>query len=251
MANVQTPISSPCPVQFSGVTKRYGTRPVLCGVDLQIGAGETVGLIGINGAGKSTLLKAMLDLTSIDDGRIELFGSRHNQTAARDQLAYLAERFIPPHYANGDDFLRFMAKLHNCEPSDSAIHAECQSLELDVAALQRPVREYSKGMTQKLGLIACLLVQRPLLVLDEPMSGLDPKARALFKARLARLKESEVTIFFSTHLLDDAAVICDQVAILDAGQIRFTGTVADFRAAYSGATLEESFLSCIGTALPA
>ena len=241
----------PHPVQFSSVTKRYGTRPVLRGVDLEIAAGETVGLIGINGAGKSTLLKAMLDLTSIDSGRIDLFGSSHSQTAARDKLAYLAERFIPPHYANGDDFLHFMSELHNSEPSEAAIQAECQSLELDIEALQRPVREYSKGMTQKLGLIACLLVLRPLLVLDEPMSGLDPKARALFKARLARLKDAGVTTFFSTHLLDDVAVICDRVAILDAGRIRFTGTVADFQAAHGGDTLEESFLSCIGTALPA
>ncbi len=251
MASVQTPNSNPCPVQFTSVTKRYGPRWILRGIDLEIGAGETVGLIGINGAGKSTLLKAMLDLTSVDDGHIDIFGTNHNHTAARDKVSYLAERFIPPHYANGLDFLRYMAKLHHCAPSEAAIHAECQSLELDVEALRRPVREYSKGMTQKLGLIACLLVQCPLLVLDEPMSGLDPKARALFKARLARLKDAGVTIFFSTHLLDDVAVICDRVAILEAGQIRFTGTVADFQATHRGATLEASFLSCIGAALPA
>lgn len=238
------------PVLFSNVTKRYGTRAILRGVDLEIASGETVGLIGINGAGKSTLLKAMLDLTSIDDGRIELFGSIHTVTAARDRLAYLAERFIPPHYATGHDFLRFMSRLHRSDPTEAAIREECLGLELDFNVLRRPVREYSKGMTQKLGLIACLLVQRPLLVLDEPMSGLDPKARALFKARLARLKDAGVTTFFSTHLLDDVAVICDRVAVLDVGQIRFTGTVADFQVAHRGATLEESFLSCIGTMLP-
>ena len=236
-------------VRFSNVTKHYGARSILRGVDLEIVSGETLGLIGINGAGKSTLLKAMLDLTSIDDGRIELFGLNHTDTAARDPLAYLAERFMPPHYANGRDFLRFMTRLHGIEPTEPAIRAECLSLELDIDTLLRPVREYSKGMTQKLGLIACLLVQRPVLILDEPMSGLDPKARALFKARLARLKDAGVTIFFSTHLLDDVDVICDRVAILDAGRICFTGTITDFQAAHPGATLEASFLACIGAAL--
>jgi len=239
------------PLLFSKVAKRYGTREVLRGLDLEIASGETVGLIGINGAGKSTMLKAILDLTSIEGGRIEVFGTDHRQTSARDQLAYLAEYFMAPHYASGDDFLKFVARLHATKPSRATIEAECASLELDVAVLSRPAREYSKGMTQKLGLIGCLLARRPLLILDEPMSGLDPKARALFKARLMRLKEEGVTIFFSTHLLDDVAVVCDRVAILDGGRIRFHGAVEEFQSAHHAATLEESFLRCIGEGAPA
>jgi ABC-2 type transport system ATP-binding protein len=236
------------PVLFSNVSKRYGAAEVLRGVDLQILPGETLGLIGINGAGKSTLLKAMLDLTDIDAGRIEIFGTGHRQTAARDRLAYLAEHFMPPYYTSGDDLVRFIARLHGRCPGKPEILDECASLELDADVLRRPAREYSKGMTQKLGLIACLLARRPLLVLDEPMGGLDPKARALFKARLKRLKDDGVTIFFSTHLLDDVAVVCDRVAILDQGRIRFQGAIADFRTAYDSATLEGSFLRCIGSA---
>ncbi len=239
------------PLRISNVTKRYGGREILGGVDLEIASGETIGLIGINGAGKSTLLKAVLDLTSVDDGRIELFGTGHTITAARDQVAYLAEHFVPPHYANGNDFLRFMCRLHGSECTDAAIREECSNLEFDVHALRRPAREYSKGMMQKLGLIGCLLVQRQLLILDEPMSGLDPNARALFKACLMRLKDAGVTIFFSTHLLDDVAVFCDRVAILDGGKIRFHGAVKDFQVAHGGSTLEESFLACIGTPPPA
>ncbi|HJP35306.1 MAG TPA: ABC transporter ATP-binding protein [Gammaproteobacteria bacterium] len=236
------------PLFFSQVSKSYGKRAVLHGLDLQIEAGETVGLIGINGAGKSTLLKAMLDLIAIDGGRIELFGVPHRQPSARAHAAYLAEHFVPPHYATGGDVLRFVSRLHGVEPDPVVIGEECANLELDTDALSRPAREYSKGMTQKLGLIGCLLPRRPLLILDEPMSGLDPKARALFKARLTTLKDDGVTTFFSTHLLDDVAALCDRVAILDAGRIRFHGTRADFSAAYDGATLEESFLACIGAA---
>lgn len=240
-------MSNSRPIRISNVAKRYAKREVLRGVDFEIGAGETVGLIGVNGAGKSTLLKAMLDLTSIDNGRIELFGTDHRQTAARDQLSYLAEQFMPPHYARGDDLLEFIARLQGVRPTRAQIFEECASLELDAAALGRPAREYSKGMTQKLGLIACLVTRRPLLILDEPMSGLDPKARALFKARLARLKDEGGTIFFSTHLLDDVAVVCDRVAILDEGRIRFHGTIAKFSAEHRGASLEESFLNCIAS----
>jgi ABC-2 type transport system ATP-binding protein len=218
----------------------------LRGVDLEIAAGETVGLIGINGAGKSTLLKALLDLTAVDGGSIELFGIDHRHTRARDKLAYLAEHFMAPYYAHGDDLLRFMSRLHDARPTRTEILVECASLELEVDALGRPTREYSKGMIQKLGLIGCLVTRRPLLILDEPMSGLDPKARALFKARLTRLKDEGVTIFFSTHLLDDVGVVCDRVAILDAGRIRFHGTIAEFGAEYHGANLEASFLNCIG-----
>ncbi len=238
------------PLLLSNVTKRYGDREVLYGLDLRIASGETVGLIGINGAGKSTLLKAMLDLTAINSGHIEIFGAHHCQPRAREPVAYLAEHFVAPYYATGRDVLRFIAALHGVEPEVTAIGEECASLELDTDALGRPAREYSKGMTQKLGLIGCLLTHRPLLILDEPMSGLDPKARALFKARLRRLKDDGVTIFFSTHLLDDIATLCDRAAILDAGRIRFYGTIADFGAAYGGATLEESFLGCIGTTVP-
>ena len=235
------------PLRISNVTKQYGDREILRGVDLDIASGETIGLIGINGAGKTTLLKAILDLTSIDDGQIELFDITHTTTTARDQVAYLAEHFVPPHYARGNDFLRFMCRLHGREYTDAAVREECINLEFDVDALRRSARDYSKGMMQKLGLIGCLLVQRQLLILDEPMSGLDPKARALFKARLTDLKDAGVTIFFSTHLLDDVAVICDRVAILDGGKIRFHGAVKDLQVAYGGSSLEESFLACIGT----
>lgn len=238
----------PTPLLFSNVTKHYGSVAVLRGVDLQISAAETVALIGVNGAGKSTLLKGLLDLTGIDSGHIKIFGTAHGQTAAREQIAYLSERFTPPYYANGNDILQFISRLHGARPTANEILDECAGLDLDAVALRRPAREYSKGMSQKLGLIACLLARRPLLIMDEPMSGLDPKARVLFKARLRRLKDDGVTIFFSTHLLDDVAQLCDRVAILDGGRIRFHGSIPDFQDAYRGATLEESFLHCIGSA---
>lgn len=120
-----------------------------------------------------------------------------------------------------------------------------RSLDLDVSALKRPVRAYSKGMTQKLGLAACFLANKALYVLDEPMSGLDPKARALLKARLQSLRSNGCTLFFNTHALADVEEICDRMAILHDGQIRFVGSPMTCRQQFSAPTLEQAYMNCI------
>ncbi|MFT4564832.1 MAG: ABC-2 type transport system ATP-binding protein [Gammaproteobacteria bacterium] len=233
------------PIKVSSITKRYGKREILHNVDLSISEGETVALVGINGAGKSTLLKSILNLTSIDSGRIEIFATSHLQTGSRKQLSYLAEHFVAPYYTTGNDFLFYISNLHQVRPTSARIKDECRSLDFDYEALARPAKDYSKGMMQKLGLIGCLVTERPLIILDEPMSGLDPKARALFKSRLAELKAAGVTVFFSTHLLDDVAAISDKVVILDQGKIPFSGSLGELQAKYQGGSLEQSFLNCI------
>jgi len=233
------------PVSFQGVAKSYGKHPVLNDIDLQVLPGQTLGLVGLNGAGKSTLLKSLLDLTAIDAGRIEIFGSDHRHPDARSSVAYLAENFQPQHFVHGADFLRFITQLHGVSLTQAAVDAECAALELDRAALDRPVKEYSKGMRQKLGLIGCLLSERPLLVMDEPMSGLDPQARALFGRRLRRLKDNGTSLFFSTHLLEDVSALCDCMAVLHDGRIRFDGAVESFTRAYPADSLESAFLRCI------
>ncbi|MDA0823689.1 MAG: ABC transporter ATP-binding protein [Proteobacteria bacterium] len=243
--NSQNKLSMTLPIKITSITKRYAKREILQDVDLAIPAGDTVALVGINGAGKSTLLKSILNLTSIDKGHIEIFGTSHLQTASRKQLSYLAEHFGAPHFTTGNDFLFYVSSLHGIRPTVVRIKDECRRLELDCEALSRPAKYYSKGMMQKLGLIGCLLTERPLIVLDEPMSGLDPKARALFKVRLAELKTAGVTVFFSTHLLDDVAAIADKIVILDQGRIPFFGYLSEFQTKYPGGTLEESFLNCI------
>jgi ABC-2 type transport system ATP-binding protein len=119
------------------------------------------------------------------------------------------------------------------------------ALDIDPAALTRLARTYSKGMTQKLGLAACLLSDASLFVLDEPMSGLDPKARALVKRQLAALKSEGKTMFFSSHVLADVEELCDRMGILHGGELRFVGMPSDCRAQYRAATLEDAYLSCI------
>lgn len=232
-------------LRFQHVDKRYGQAAVLQGVDLEVAAGECFGLVGVNGAGKTSLIKCLLDFCALDGGQIAIFGQPHSQPAARAPLGYLPERFMPPYYLRGAEFVQYYLRLQglSCQPADLAQMA--QALDLEEAALSKPVRSYSKGMTQKLGLAACLLARKPLYVLDEPMSGLDPKARALFKQQLRQRRAAGSTLFFTSHLLADIEELCDRMAILHAGRIRYVGAPADCRRHYGAETLEQAFLACI------
>ncbi|MHA4871172.1 ABC transporter ATP-binding protein [Duganella sp. PWIR1] len=232
-------------LRLQQVVKRYGAASVLHGVDLELRAGACFGLVGVNGAGKTSLIKCLLDFCALDGGGIEIFGQPHTQPAARRPLGFLPERFTPPYYLTGADFIRYLLTLQGLAYEPPTVHAMLSALDLDPAALKRAVRSYSKGMTQKLGLAACLLARKPLYVLDEPMSGLDPKARALLKNQLRALHQSGSTLFLTSHALADVDELCDRMAILHDGRIRFSGTPAECRAAYGAQTLEQAFLNCI------
>ena len=225
--------------------KGFGRHPVLADLSLEVRAGEIFGLVGTNGAGKTTCIKCLLDLCHIDAGRIEIFGRPASAPESRRPLVYLPERFLPPHHLRGREFLDFMAKMHRVEPSPGRLREVLAALDLAPATLDKPVRVYSKGMAQKLGLAACFLSGKSLLVFDEPMSGLDPKARVLVGHYLAGLRAGGATVFFSTHMLADAGDLCDRMGVLHGGSMRFTGSPARLRERFPAATLEESWLACI------
>jgi ABC-2 type transport system ATP-binding protein len=208
-------------LSLSQVCLRYGARVALHEVSLEIPQGAAVALLGVNGAGKSTLLRAILDLVGIDSGTISIYQRSHREPSARRALAGLGEVFTPPRYATGREFLSLLCHLHGKDYHPEHAARECLALALDPTALARPAREYSKGMAQKLGLVACLLVAPPLLLLDEPMSGLDPQSHALFRARLQALQAAGTTLFFSTHALADVRVLCDRAVVIHAGAICF------------------------------
>jgi len=138
-----------------------------------------------------------------------------------------------------------MLRLHGVESVPGRVDATLAALDLEPDALKRPVRAFSKGMTQKLGLAACLLADKRLLVLDEPTSGLDPKARALFKRELVAQRAHGRTVFLTSHLLADIERLCDRMAILHAGAIRFLGTPAELLARHGSDDMEQAFLACI------
>lgn len=232
-------------IKIEKLCKFFDGNHVLDEINLSTVSGEFTGLIGVNGAGKTTLIKCLLDFCGVTSGNIEIFGIAHTQKEARQKLVFLPERFMPPYYLTGKDFLVYMAELHGVEYSSSKVTDLFAILDLEVSALVKPVREFSKGMAQKLGLVACLLSDKDLLVLDEPMSGLDPKARAYLKQYLIELKQAGKTIFFSTHMLADIEVLCDRVAILHEGRIPFAGTIEECTSMFKADDLEQAYLACV------
>jgi ABC-2 type transport system ATP-binding protein len=235
----------PIALSFENVRKSFGRRVALADFSLEVRCGELFGLVGANGAGKTTLIRCLLDFATADAGSIRLFGVRSQQTAARECLAFLPERFLPPHYLTGADFLRYMSQLHRVPYAQDRTEAMCDALDLERRALELPVRSFSKGMTQKLGLAACLVSDKRLYVFDEPTSGLDPKARALLKRELVRLRAAGRTLFLTSHLLADIEQLCDRMAVLHEGTIRFVGTPGEFLQRHGTADMEQAFLACI------
>ena len=228
MASI-SPVSNGMAVSLRGVTKHYGALHAVDGVDLDIARGEIFGLIGHNGAGKSTLFKMMLGLVPATSGEILVCGASvrgRGFRAARRHLGYLPENVVLYDNLNGLETLRFFAKLKG------APLAQCQPALERVGlahAGKRPVREYSKGMRQRLGFAQALLGAPQVLFLDEPTSGLDPQAIRDFYATLRGLQAEGVTIIITSHILAELQERVGRLAILSAGKVQAVGSVQALR----------------------
>jgi len=234
-----------CALRVASLAKRYGRREALRGVDLALAAGESLGLVGANGAGKTTLIKCVLDLCDYHAGEIEIFGISARQPRARARLSYVPERFMPPHHLRGGEFLELMPRLAGAAYDAARAARLLDELELEAGVLRMPVRQLSKGMTQKLGLAACLLVERDLYVLDEPMSGLDPAARVAVKSVLRRLGEEGRTLLLTSHVLVDVEELCSAMAVLERGRLLYRGAPAELCERYAEKSLERAYMRCI------
>lgn len=231
-------------IRFQAVSKLFGSAQALRAVDFEVPSGSVFALAGENGAGKTTLMKCLLDFCSFE-GEIRLRGLPSARPESRACLAFLPERFNPPWFLTGRQFLRAMLQLGGDAWSEEHTLALFRDLGLAVESLKRPAREFSKGMNQKLGLAACLLARRELLVLDEPMSGLDPSARERVKKLLLRARNEGRTVFFTSHSLADLEEICDHMAVLHAGALAFSGPPQELRERTGERSLERAFLRYI------
>ena len=245
MSSSQAEPGNPPALRAAGLSKRFTGNVALSGVDLEVPATAALGLIGANGAGKTTFIKCTLDLCGFDSGTVEIFGLASNLAHARRRIAYLPERFVPPYYLLGREFLEMTLALAGARYHHARAETLAAELELDPRALSRPVRQLSKGMTQKLGLAGCFLAERDLYVLDEPMSGLDPAGRVAVKSVLARLNREGRALFFTSHVLGDVEELCSTIVVLERGTVRFRGTPAALCARYAEPHLERAFLKCI------
>ena len=233
-------------LEFTELSKRYAAVEAVSSLSLAVSSGTVFGLVGANGAGKTTLIKCLLDFCGIDGGSIRIFGVPSSRTDARRRLAFLPEQFVPPYYLKARDFLHFMARMYGREFDLEECMSMLAKLDLEPDVLARPVRLLSKGMTQKIGLAGCLLSRRDLLVLDEPGSGLDPKARAMFKEALRSVHATGRTVFLTSHSLADVDEMCDEIGVMHRGSLRYSGSPAQLKQQYDATSLETAFLRCIG-----
>ena len=209
-----------------GLAKRYGSVDALKGVDLEVGEGELVGLLGPNGTGKSTLVKIVVGLVRPSGGTAEVAGARAGSRAARAALGYLAELFRFPGWYSADEVL----ELHQRLAGSRGGAAERRRL-LELVALadatHRRVDGMSKGMQQRLGVAQALVGEPRVLLLDEPTSALDPVGRRTVRLLLEELRGRGVAVLLNSHLLSEIELVCDRVAILLAGEVVSAGTPAE------------------------
>jgi len=230
---------------LNGVSVSYSDKPVIKDINLELYSGETFGLMGLNGAGKTTMIKSILGLRDQDEGEILIYGKDKSDPASKSRLSFLPEKFEPPWFLTGMEFMEFCFQLYKQPFNKDDVITAAESLSLDTAALKRRMNTYSKGMRQKLGLMGTLLMDCSLFILDEPMSGLDPRARALVKKMMNEIKHKERTIFLSSHILADMDEICDRVAVLHNNKIMFVGEPSELKALTNADNLEQAYLEYI------
>lgn len=232
-------------LSLQSVCVSYGDKEAVRDVSVDVSSGEIFGLIGLNGAGKTTIIKSILELRDLNSGEISVFGQSKKDLSHKKIISYLPEKFEPPWFLTGVEFLKFSLSLYNQRFDKSEIVKVATDLDLATDALDRRMSTYSKGMKQKLGIMATLLTGSKLFILDEPMSGLDPKARSLVKVMINRMRSEGRTVFFSSHVLADMDEICDRVAILHGGRIKFIDTPDALKRVTNSNNLESAFLDYI------
>lgn len=238
-------IDNNIPLALENVSVAYTDEPVIQDIDLSLEPGEIFGLMGLNGTGKTTMIKSILGLRDQNSGSISIYGQSNVSAKSKSSLAYLPEKFEPPWFLTGMEFMKFSLELYKRPFDKQEIIETAESLALDTKALSRRMNTYSKGMRQKLGLMGTLLTGCSLFILDEPMSGLDPKARALVKKMILGMKNSKRTIFLSSHILADMDEICDRVAVLHDSKIRYIGTADHLKQLTNKGYLEQAYLEFI------
>jgi ABC-2 type transport system ATP-binding protein len=214
------------------------------GVSFEVQAGEIFGLLGPNGAGKTTVIKSLMGLIFPTRGTIEILGQHAQKPAARQTVGYLPENPYFHEYLTAKELLEFSGQLAGL--SSEEIERERDQLIEQVGltdAAKRPLRKFSKGMLQRIGLAQALLGKPQFLVLDEPMSGLDPIGRKLVADLIKKRNEQGTTIMFSSHILSDVERLCHRVAILNKGVKVAEGRLDELLKSEAGTeTLEDLFV---------
>ena len=233
-------------VEYKGQSGGQDPKIAVRDLNLRVEAGQVFGFLGPNGAGKTTTMNVLLGFVPPTAGSASLFGVDVRKPIARQRIGYLPELTYYYKFLTAEELLRFYAKIFGLTRSetDKRIIALVKLVELESAS-KRPIKTYSKGMQQRVGLTQALINNPDLLILDEPTSGLDPLGRMKVREIIQRLKNEGKTVFFSSHELGEVETVCDRVAIIHQGELKMEGSVSDLTAKYQ-TNLEQIFLDIIG-----
>lgn len=220
-------------LRISGLRKSFGSKEVLCGLELSVPEHSIFGFIGKNGAGKTTTMKTVLGLIKADEGEITVNGEKvvYGQTSTNRYIGYLPD--VPEFYGfmTASEYLRFCGEISGVSPAEIKARTEELLTLVGLAGEKHRIRGFSRGMKQRLGIAQALLNRPKLLICDEPTSALDPVGRKEILDILLAVKE-QTTVLFSTHILADVERICTDVAFLNNGLIEIQGKLADIKSKY-------------------
>ena len=209
-----------CVIETRELRKQFGNKLAVASLTLAVRRGEVFGFLGPNGAGKTTSIKMLLGLVDPTAGSATVLGAPLGNAAARSKVGFLPEHFRFHDWLTGREFLQFHGKLYRMPASRLATRIDELLTRVDLLdASDRKLREYSKGMLQRIGLAQALLNDPDLVFLDEPTSGLDPLGRFLVRDLIEELRQQGTTVFLNSHLLSEVEVTCDRVAFVKKGEI--------------------------------
>ena len=232
--------------ELDGVSRTFGALKAVDNLTLSLGKGEVTGFLGTNGAGKTTTIKMLIGLLRPTAGTVRLFGGDPADAATRVRIGYMPEMAYYYPYLHVRELLAFYGGVCGMDKQTVRTRTDklLEEVEL-VEAAKRPLKTYSKGMLQRAGIAQALLNDPTLLVLDEPFTGLDPLARIHFRELMRSLRERGKSIFFSSHELGEAELLCDNVVIMKKGRALYQGPVHQL-AGDGEKNLERIFLDVLG-----
>lgn len=237
-------------INISNITKSYnGNYNAVSNLNLEIRDGEIYGLLGPNGAGKTTTIKMITGIISLTSGKIEINGIDISKepVRAKEQFGYVPDSPDMFLRLSGMEYLNFMADVYGVSKEERLLRIKEISKRFEMElALGDKIHSYSHGMRQKVVLMGVLIHKPKVWILDEPMTGLDPKSAFTLKEMMREHADEGNTVIFSTHVLEVAEKVCDKVAIINKGQLIFNGTLSNMRKEFKeNESLEEMFLEMI------
>ncbi len=232
-------------IEVHKLTKEYGTKKkhaVVNDISFSVKEGSVFGFIGPNGAGKTSTMKMLVGLSHPSHGSVSILGKTPFDEEVKKKIGFMPESPQFYQYLTGEEFLTMVAEFFSLDDKAKKVNEMLKEVDLEHGARKR-IRTYSKGMLQRLGLAQAMINNPSLLLLDEPLDGLDPLGRAEIKRIILSLRKKGVTIFINTHILGDVEEICDTVAIIDKGSLIALGTPSEISKGYNG--LEDAFVKMI------